>query len=202
MEKGVYMKVVLMGVPGCGKTTICKRINEIEGVEVVSFGTIMFEVAKEKFGIHERDEMRRKLSAEEYKLLQLEAGRRIGEMQGNILIDTHASIKTTYGYYPGMPQEVLKEINPDVLTLIELNPAIIIARREKDRKSGARVGRDSEAEREIDLHQVMNRHFVTAYATLVSCYIAYIRQLWVESYPYEHTDVVVKTLADIFEGRT
>ncbi|MHA1839852.1 MAG: adenylate kinase [Candidatus Ranarchaeia archaeon] len=194
------MKVVLTGVPGCGKTTISSRIKEHGHIHVINFGTIMFEVAQEKFGLHDRDDMRRELTPEKYKMLQLEAGRRIGEMQGDVLIDTHASIKTKYGYLPGLPREVLELISPDVIALIELNPATIIKRRKKDMQSGTRVGRDREAEREIDLHQTMNRHFVTAYATLASCFIAYIRHTWEESYPYEHSDLAVKALLDIFKG--
>ena len=194
------MKVVLTGVPGCGKTTISKRIQKEGDIQVINFGTVMFEVAKEKFGISDRDAMRRTLDSEKYKTLQVEAGRRIGAMKGNVLIDTHASIRTKHGYLPGLPREVLEDIGPDVIALIELSPATIIKRRKKDTKSGTRVGRDQEAERAIDLHQLMNRHFVTAFATLASCYIAYIRQIWEESYPYEHSDLAVKALLDIFKG--
>ena len=63
-------KVVMVGIPGVGKTTLVSKIVELlnakqKSVSVHSFGTVMFEEAKRN-GIKDRDELR-KLTMEEQK---------------------------------------------------------------------------------------------------------------------------------------
>jgi len=55
-------KVVIVGIPGVGKTSLVTKIAELikqknKTVSVHSYGTIMFEEAK-KMGIKNRDELR------------------------------------------------------------------------------------------------------------------------------------------------
>jgi len=64
-------KVVIVGIPGAGKTTLVSKMVEIlktknKSVSVHSFGTVMFEEAK-KLGIENRDELR-KLAVDEQKV--------------------------------------------------------------------------------------------------------------------------------------
>ena len=65
--------IVVVGIPGVGKTTLVKKLAEIieahnKSVNVTNFGTIMFEVAKEN-GLQNRDELR-KLPISDQKKLQ------------------------------------------------------------------------------------------------------------------------------------
>ena len=98
-------KVVVVGIPGVGKTTVVSKVVEKlnalnKSVSVHSFGTVMFEEAKED-GLKDRDDLR-KLTVEEQKNLQKKAAEKIAEHQENIvIIDTHAFISTKEGYYPG-----------------------------------------------------------------------------------------------------
>jgi len=67
-------KVVIVGIPGAGKTTLVSKIVEIlknknKSVSVHSFGTVMFEEAK-KLGIENRDELRKIAVDEQKQLLQ------------------------------------------------------------------------------------------------------------------------------------
>ncbi|MCH8996239.1 MAG: AAA family ATPase, partial [Thaumarchaeota archaeon] len=59
---GVSKKIIIVGIPGVGKSTLVTKIVEIlnsrqKSVSVNSFGTIMFEEAQ-KNGIKNRDDLR------------------------------------------------------------------------------------------------------------------------------------------------
>jgi len=129
-------KVVLVGIPGVGKTTVVTRVVEILkqkniSVTVVSFGTMMFEEAQ-KNGIKDRDEIR-KLTMEQQQKFQKLAAERIAKLSDDIvIIDTHAFISTPSGFYPGMPDHVLQIIKPTNFIAVYAKPATILNRRKED----------------------------------------------------------------------
>ncbi len=129
-------KIVIVGIPGVGKTTLVTKLVEIlkdhnKTVTVVSFGTVMFEEAKKK-GIHDRDELR-KLPMEQQQELQKKAGETISKLNDDIvIIDTHAFISTPSGFYPGLPEHVLKIIKPANFISVSAKPEEIYNRRMKD----------------------------------------------------------------------
>ena len=66
-------KIILVGIPGVGKTTLLTTMVEIlkdhkKNVVVINYGSLMFDVAKEN-GLQDRDELR-KLSVSEQQRLQ------------------------------------------------------------------------------------------------------------------------------------
>ncbi len=129
-------KIVIVGIPGVGKTTVLSKIAEIlksrnKTVTVVSFGTVMFEEAKKK-GIKDRDELR-KLPMEEQQELQKIAGEVISKLNENVvIIDTHAFISTPSGFYPGLPEYVLRIIKPANFISLSAKPEEIYNRRMGD----------------------------------------------------------------------
>ena len=129
-------KVVVVGIPGVGKTSLLEKIVEIlknqnKSVSVNSFGTIMFEVAKDK-GIKDRDELR-KLPVSEQKTLQKITAEKLALLNDDIvIIDTHAFINSSEGYYPGLPEHVLKIIKPSNFVSVSALPEEIYNRRMKD----------------------------------------------------------------------
>ncbi len=129
-------KIVIVGIPGVGKTTLVTKLVEIlknqnKTVTVVSFGTIMFEEAKKK-GIHDRDELR-KLPMEQQQEFQRMAGETISQLNDNVvIIDTHAFITTPSGFYPGLPEYVLKIIKPANFISVSAKPEEIYNRRMTD----------------------------------------------------------------------
>ena len=130
------VRIVVVAVPGAGKTTILKKLLEkVPDLKVVNFGDYMFEEAKKGFGISDRDEMRRKLKPRNYKLLQEKAAEAIAKLDGDLIIDTHAVIKTSFGYYPGLPSRVAEILNPDAIVVLEFRPEDILQRRLKDLKA-------------------------------------------------------------------
>ena len=134
---GASKKVIMVGIPGVGKSTLVSKIVEIlqsqqKSVTVQSFGTVMFEEAK-KNGIHDRDELR-KLSMDEQKNLQRSAAEKISKLQDDlVIIDTHAFISTNAGFYPGLPHHVLEIIQPENYISVFARPEEIYNRRMKDK---------------------------------------------------------------------
>ncbi len=129
-------RVVVVGVPGVGKTTIitqaAERLNQLGSkTQVLVFGSLMLEEAK-KMSIGDRDEMR-KLSVTAQRQLQEMAAKRISTVQGvNLIIDTHLFINTREGRYPGLPQNLLDILSPTYLVMISADPEEIFARRMQD----------------------------------------------------------------------
>jgi adenylate kinase len=167
-------KVIITGVPGVGKTTVVnealKKLRE-SGIEYQSlnFGTFMFEVAKKENIVKDRDQMRT-LDRAVQKSLQQRAGQALGKIQGNVLIDTHASVKTPKGYMAGLPEWVLREIMPDTIVLVETDDDQILMRRLTDETRA----RDKEGSRSIAEHQQFNRSIAAAYAMMTGCTIKII----------------------------
>ena len=129
-------KIIMTGIPGVGKTTLLSKIVEIikshdKSVNVLSFGTLMFEIAKEN-GLKERDDLR-KLPLKEQQNLQKIVAEKIAALTDEIvIIDTHAFINSPEGYYPGLPEHVLKIIKPTNFVSVSAKPEEIYNRRMKD----------------------------------------------------------------------
>lgn len=129
-------RVIVVGVPGVGKTSVvnraAERLNQSQSItQVMVFGSIMLDEAK-KLGIIDRDEMR-KLSINTQRQLQEMAANSIrGVRSVNIIIDTHLFINTIDGRYPGMPRNLLDILSPTHLIMISAAPEEIFARRMDD----------------------------------------------------------------------
>jgi len=132
-----HKKVIIVGIPGVGKSTVVTKVVEIlkeknKTVSVKSFGTVMLEPAS-KNGIHDRDELR-KAPVETQQKLQTLAAKSLGQMNDDVvIIDTHAFISTKEGFYPGLPKNVLDEIHPTNFIAISARPEEIYNRRMEDK---------------------------------------------------------------------
>lgn len=152
--------IVVTGIPGVGKTTVMKKAAEGMNISFVTFGTVMIEIAQEMNIVKDRDEMR-KLTLKQQKKLQIKTAERISKMK-NVILDTHCTVKTPKGYMPGLPEWVVKKINPTAIVLVEADPEEIYNRREKDKTRN----RDPDSKEQINEHQMMNRAAAMAYAAL------------------------------------
>lgn len=129
-------RIVMVGISGVGKTTLLGAVvDELrkthDRVTVVSFGTAMLEEARRQ-GIVDRDVLR-SLPAEEQVRLQAKAAECIADIDGGIVIvDTHAFVSTRFGYYPGLPERVLRIINPTSYISVSAKPEEIYRRRMND----------------------------------------------------------------------
>jgi len=126
----------MTGIPGVGKTTLLSKIVELiksrgKSVEVMSFGTLMFEIAK-KNGLKDRDELRTLPLQEQQNLQKIVAEKIAAQNEQIVIIDTHAFINSPEGYYPGLPEHVLKIIKPTNFVSVSAKPEEIYNRRMKD----------------------------------------------------------------------
>ena len=129
-------KVVIVGIPGVGKTSLVTRIVELlngdkQRASVHSYGTVMMNEA-ENNNISDRDNLRH-LPVSEQKDLQKQAAKKISELTDDVVfIDTHAFISTKEGFYPGLPNHVIQVLEPTHLIAISARPEEIYNRRMKD----------------------------------------------------------------------
>ena len=194
------VRIVVAAVPGAGKTTILKKLVEKRPeLKIVNFGDYMFEEAKKSLGIADRDEMRKKIKPTDYRELQEKAAEAIAKLDGDLIIDTHAAIKTPYGYYPGLPSKVVELLKPDAVVVLEFRPEDILQRRLKDLKAaeGQRRLREVEAEEDVQEHQDIAREFAAAAANHVCCYLVRLKFMHPQKYPYQHAEEAANALADL-----
>ena len=131
-----HKKVVIVGIPGVGKTSLVTTIveklyDDNVAASVHSYGTLMFDEAK-NFGVKDRDELRR-LPVEKQKELQKNTAEKISKLTDDVVfIDTHAFISTKEGFYPGLPNHVIQIIQPTHFIAISARPEEIYNRRMKD----------------------------------------------------------------------
>ncbi len=152
--------IIVMGLPGAGKSTVLSAASGT-GYKTLNYGDLMFGIAKKKFGLGHRDELR-KLDPEKQKAVQAAVGDELALMHGKIILDTHCSVSTPKGYLPGLPYPLLSKLRVEHVVLITAPLEEIAARR----KSDATRVRDAEADEALSEHDAMNRALLAAYACL------------------------------------
>jgi adenylate kinase len=146
--------IIVMGLPGAGKTTVLKGVKSDH--RILNYGDLMFEIEKEKYGIKDRDEMR-KLSVEKQKEVQKLVAEKLSKEAGKVILDTHCSVNTPGGYYPGLPFDFLGGLKVDALVLITADPKEVEQRRAQDPTRKRDVD-------DIALHDLLNKAFLAAYS--------------------------------------
>lgn len=167
------MIVVSTGVPGVGATTVTgEAVEQVGGWTHRNYGNVMLEIAKEEGLVERRDQIRR-LDPEQQKRIQRVAGRTLAEegRSANVVVDTHCTINTPKGYLCGLPEWILKELEPDVILLVEADPEEVLARRTGD----ASRARDEQSAAEISEHQEVNRMAALSYAALTGATVKIIQ---------------------------
>lgn len=152
--------IVIFGLPGAGKSTILHLLKKRKNVKIINYGDLMFEIAKKRFGVQGRDDIR-KLPFEKQREVQEEVGKALQKEKGTIL-DTHCTVSTPQGYLPALPFSILKDLPVKNFVLVTAKADEIVARRERDKTT--RSGRDSESVESIQQHDLMNKAMLATYA--------------------------------------
>jgi len=171
--------VVVTGVPGSGKTTVCNELLKLaEGagrkVALINFGTVMVELSQKGGESLHRDELRKsRLSFQ--RDLQEKAARVISDRavstEGDLIVDTHMSIRTLEGHLAGLPFPVLKLLKPDIFVLVEAEPHEVLSRRAKDTSRR----RDTVLEDEIAEELLFSRLMAAACSVLTGASVKIVK---------------------------
>jgi adenylate kinase len=152
-------RIVVVGIPGIGKTTVISRAAELlcqanKNTQIVVFGTLMFEESK-KLGVRNRDELRN-LSITQQRTLQEMAAQKIHGMQADVLlIDTHLFIKTSEGFYPGVPMHLINALRPTHFVMIAADAQEILNRRNSDKTRQRDLATVKEIETELEISRIV-----------------------------------------------
>ena len=127
---------IVVGIPGVGKTTVITKTKDIllqsgYNTTVVVFGSVMLSEAK-KMGIADRDQIRKLSLSGQQNLQNLAADYICSVKEDLVIVDTHLFVRTSSGFFPGIPQNVIHKLKPRNLILITATPEEILARRSKD----------------------------------------------------------------------
>ncbi len=155
MEGPRKKTVIIVGVPGVGKSTIISNATATLNkkgttLNTVVFGTVMFEEAK-KLGINDRDQIRKQTIDVQQRLQNMTADHISSLSDSIVVVDTHLFIKTQSGYYPGLPMSLILKLNPERLILITANSEEILNRRKNDSTRTRDLISDDEIKRDIEV---------------------------------------------------
>ncbi|MDE1853036.1 MAG: adenylate kinase [Thaumarchaeota archaeon] len=166
------LRVVVVGIPGVGKTTVVDMlVAGFKGAKLANFGTIMFEAGLSQKLVKNRDEMR-KLPVEKQKRLQKFAATKIANMRERlVVVDTHLFIRTPEGFWPGLPFDVVRAMKPTHLVLVEATPEEIAKRRSSDTTRY----RDAVTKDSLTEELALARSFLTVSSTLTGAPISIVR---------------------------
>ena len=146
---------IVVGIPGVGKTTVITRTKDIllqsgYNTTVVVFGSVMLSEAK-KMGIGDRDQIRKLSLSGQQNLQNLAADYICSVKEELVIVDTHLFIRTSSGFFPGIPQNVIQKLKPRNLILITATPEEILARRAKDESRNRDMVSIEEIKKELGL---------------------------------------------------
>ncbi|MGB9937273.1 MAG: adenylate kinase [Methanobacterium sp.] len=145
--------VVVTGVPGVGKTSLCRKVSEELGYNYINYGDLMLSIAESMDLASTDNEMFSLDIGVQYKIWK-NAALKIKDME-RVLVDLHGVDQSFIGYIISLPVEIIK---PNIIVIIEAKKENIILRRNKDTK-----------ERIIDTYKSLNEHMEILKITMAAC---------------------------------
>lgn len=195
------MKIIVAGLKGSGKTTVLRYVaHKRPDIKILNAGDFFAKVFQ-KYGLN-RDQGDLGIPREKYISIHKEIFRNLtreARRYKDVIIDTHLFLTKKEGYYPGLPEFAMKEINPDTIVVLEYDPKFILKRREKDIKE---IGRKRSAEltvEGIEREQEVQRHFAFVAAGYTATTVKIIRRLEKEKIEFEHAQKNADEILKLFE---
>ena len=110
MEGPREKTVIIVGVPGVGKSTIISNaiitLQKRNDFEHSGFW-ICYVRGNKKLGINDRDQIRKQTIDVQQRLQNMTADHISSLNDSIVVVDTHLFIKTQSGYYPGLPMSLI-----------------------------------------------------------------------------------------------
>lgn len=158
--------VIVAGLSGAGKTTLLDRIRNRKGIryKTVNIGTLMVAEMAKRGKPTDRDALKR-LERKYWALLRIAVVKDIATMKGNIVIDTHMTIKSGEWFSPAMPYDSVKHLGGLSQIIYVDAPSKDIVRRRNADKSRQR---DRISVRTIDLQRTIDMASMAYYATYLN----------------------------------
>jgi adenylate kinase len=161
---------IVVGLSGVGKGTVIEQAMNLsdQDFRVINYGDRMLEIAKKEDLVEDRDELK-KLDPEENKRVQRLAGESILEdsQEESIIVETHAALKTPYGYIPGLPEWSVKALDPEKIVMIDANSEEILERTRGDETRD----REHSSEEGITEYRQVAREMAAAGAVMTGAYL-------------------------------
>ena len=145
--------VVVTGVPGVGKTTLCRRVSKDLGYNYVNYGDLMLDIAISE-DLASTDSEMFNLDIETQHKIWKNAALKIKGMN-SVLVDLHGIDQSSIGYILSLPIEI---ISPDIIVIVESSKDNILQRRHKDTK-----------ERIVDTIKSLKEHMRMLRIAMASC---------------------------------
>ena len=162
--------IIVMGIPGAGKTTVLtEALKGASGWRVINWGDRMVGLAKAQGLVKERDEMRG-LPVERQAKLQEDVADSLAKETGKWILDTHCSVNTPRGYFPGLPFRLLGKLKVDGLVLVEAPVENILRRRAAD----ATRQRDAQAKSLLEEQLFVNKALIASYAAFSGAPVSFV----------------------------
>jgi adenylate kinase len=170
---------VVSGVPGVGSSRVTERaVGSLdERYELINFGDVMLEEALGSgFDVTSRDDLGT-LTPRETRHLQRRAAEYVATLADHperyVVLNTHLVVHTSAGFLPGLPPEVLADLDPDTFVLVEADPEIVQERRAgNDYRSY-----DVDDRLGIEFQQSMSRTAAFAYSTSLNVPICLVENV-------------------------
>jgi adenylate kinase len=156
----------VVGVPGVGKTSLCRRVAKELGCTHVNYGELMLEVAMQE-GIASTDSEMFSLDIDVQHHIWRAAAEKISGMR-NVIVDLHGVDQSQLGYLLSLPIET---IFPEIIVIIESSCSNIMKRRRSD-SSKTRITEDVES---LKAHMKFLRGSMAACSVILGCTLAVLQ---------------------------
>jgi len=159
--------ISVVGVPGVGKTSLCRKLSEKVDYPHINYGDLMLKIAKEKNFVETEDELF-SLPIQIQHQIWKETALQI-KKQKKALVDLHGLDQSPIGYILSLPIKIIK---PSLIILIESPPELILFRRKLDPKE-----RIKDTIKTLTEHIEMLRVSMIISSVMIGCTLSIIQNI-------------------------
>jgi adenylate kinase len=161
-----WERVAVVGVPGVGKTSLCKAASQNSNYEHVNYGELMLEIARKNHLATTLQEMFHLSLSHQYNIWK-KAALKVKNKK-NVLLDLHGVDHPKEGYLVSLPSEIL---SPNIIIIIEASYDDILKRRRLD----ADKERLMEKEETLKTHMQILRYTMSSISSILGCNLAILK---------------------------